>query len=98
MMRCAKQTKIFIAIALNESIFLDVLHFPMKNIKSRDLEATFQRASQTLKQPNVFHHPVKAKILISICIIRHGNWDYHSLMFMKTQILLSITKALPRSF
>ena len=31
---------IFIAIALNESIFLDVLHFPMKNIKSRDLEAT----------------------------------------------------------
>ena len=24
---------IFIAIALNESIFLDVLHFPMKNIK-----------------------------------------------------------------
>ena len=31
---------IFIAIALNESIFLDVLHFPMKNIESRDLEAT----------------------------------------------------------
>ena len=31
---------IFIAIALNESIFVDVLHFPMKNIKSRDLEAT----------------------------------------------------------
>ena len=31
---------IFIAIALNESIFLDGLHFPMKNIKSRDLEAT----------------------------------------------------------
>ena len=31
---------IFIAIALDESIFLDVLHFPMKNIKSRDLEAT----------------------------------------------------------
>ena len=30
---------IFIAIALDESIFLDVLHFPMKNIKSRDLEA-----------------------------------------------------------
>ena len=29
----------FIAIALDESIFLDVLHFPMKNIKSRDLEA-----------------------------------------------------------
>ena len=27
---------IFIAIALDESIFLDVLHFPMKNIKSRD--------------------------------------------------------------
>ena len=25
---------------LDESIFLDVLHFPMKNIKSRDLEAT----------------------------------------------------------
>ena len=31
---------IFIAIALDESIFLDVLHFPMKNIKSRDVEAT----------------------------------------------------------
>ena len=31
---------IFIAIAQDESIFLDVLHFPMKNIKSRDLEAT----------------------------------------------------------
>ena len=31
---------ILIAIALDESIFLDVLHFPMKNIKSRDLEAT----------------------------------------------------------
>ena len=31
---------IFIAIALDESILLDVLHFPMKNIKSRDLEAT----------------------------------------------------------
>ena len=31
---------IFIAIALDESIFLDVLHFPTKNIKSRDLEAT----------------------------------------------------------
>ena len=29
-----------IAIALDESIFLDVLHFPMKNIKSCDLEAT----------------------------------------------------------
>ena len=31
---------IFIAVALIESIFLDDLHFPMKNIKSRDLEAT----------------------------------------------------------
>ena len=31
---------IFIAITLDESIFLDVLHFPMKSIKSRDLEAT----------------------------------------------------------
>ena len=31
---------IFIVIALDESIFLDVLHFPMKNIMSRDLEAT----------------------------------------------------------
>ena len=31
---------IFIAIALDESIFLDVLHFPMKNIMSRDLEVT----------------------------------------------------------
>ena len=33
-------SSIFIAIALDESIFLDLLHFPMKNIKSRDLEAT----------------------------------------------------------
>ena len=31
---------IFFAVTLDESIFLDVLHFPMKNIKSRDLEAT----------------------------------------------------------
>ena len=31
---------IFIAIALDESIFLDVFHFPMKNIMSRGLEAT----------------------------------------------------------
>ena len=31
---------IFIAIALDESICLDILHFPMKNIKSRELEAT----------------------------------------------------------
>ena len=31
---------IFIAITIDESIFLDVLHFPMKNIMSRDLEAT----------------------------------------------------------
>ena len=31
---------IFIAIALDESIFLDVLHFQMKNIKSHDLEVT----------------------------------------------------------
>ena len=48
---CAVQTRsltydiytniyIFIAIALDESIFLDVLHSPMKNIKSHDLEAT----------------------------------------------------------
>ena len=31
---------IFIAITLDESIFLDVLHFPMNNIKSHDLEVT----------------------------------------------------------
>ena len=31
---------IFIVMARDESIFLDVLHFPMKNIMSRDLEAT----------------------------------------------------------
>ena len=31
---------IIIAIALNESIFFYFLHFPLKNIKSRDLEAT----------------------------------------------------------
>ena len=31
---------IFIAIAPDESIFLDVLHFPMKSIMSRGLEAT----------------------------------------------------------
>ena len=29
---------IFTAIALDESIFLDVLHFPKKNIKSRDVK------------------------------------------------------------
>ena len=34
-----KNIYIFIAIALDESTFLDVLHFPMKNIMSRDLEA-----------------------------------------------------------
>ena len=34
---------IFIAIALDENIFLDVLHFPIKNIKSHDLEATPMR-------------------------------------------------------
>ena len=31
---------IFIAITLDESIFIGVLHFPMKNIMSHDLEAT----------------------------------------------------------
>ena len=31
---------IVIAIVLSESIFLNVLHFPMKNIKPCDLEAT----------------------------------------------------------
>ena len=31
---------IFIAVTLDESIFLDVLYSPMKNIKSHDLEAT----------------------------------------------------------
>ena len=31
---------IFIPITLDESIFLDVFHFPMKNIKSCDLEIT----------------------------------------------------------
>ena len=31
---------IFIAISVDESIFLDFLNFPMINIKSRDLEAT----------------------------------------------------------
>ena len=36
---------IFIAITLDESIFRDVLHFPMKNIKSRDLEATHMGGS-----------------------------------------------------
>ena len=35
-----KNIYIFIAIALDESIFLVVLHFPMKNIKSSNLEAT----------------------------------------------------------
>ena len=39
---CAHAVNIYIviAIALNESVFLDVLHFPMKNIMSRSLEAT----------------------------------------------------------
>ena len=31
---------IFVAIALEESIFLDVLHFPVRIIMSRDLEVT----------------------------------------------------------
>ena len=44
---------IFIAIALDESIFLDVLHFPMKNIKSRDLEAT-PMGGATSKHPVTF--------------------------------------------
>ena len=41
---------IFIAIALNEGIFLDVLHSPMKNIKSCDPEAT-PKAGQHHSQP-----------------------------------------------
>ena len=34
-------SRIFIFLyVLDESIFLDVLHYPMKTVKSRDLEAT----------------------------------------------------------
>ena len=40
---------IFIAIALDESIFVDVLHFSIKNIKSRDLEA-MPMGGETSKQ------------------------------------------------
>ena len=39
-MRLSFNIYIFIVMARDESIFLDVLHFPMKNIMSRDLEAT----------------------------------------------------------
>ena len=42
---------IFIAIALDESIFLGVLHFPMKNIMSHDLEAT-PMGGATSKRPS----------------------------------------------
>ena len=38
--KCNFNIDIFIAIALNQSIFLNVLHFPMKIIKLCDLEAT----------------------------------------------------------
>ena len=44
---------IFIAIALHESIFLDVLHFPMKNIKSRDLEATHMGGATSMSASDV---------------------------------------------
>ena len=37
----------FIAIALDESIFLDVVHFAMKNIKSCDLEITHMGGATT---------------------------------------------------
>ena len=40
------------APALDESIFLDVLHFPMKNIKSQDLEA-MPMGGETSKQASV---------------------------------------------
>ena len=43
----------FIAIALEESIFLDVLHFPMKNIKSRDLDATPMGGATSKPSSNV---------------------------------------------
>ena len=41
---------IFISITLNESIFLDLHHFPMKNIKSHDLEA-MPKGGATPNQP-----------------------------------------------
>ena len=37
---CANYIYIIIAVTLDESIFLDVLNFPMKYIKSHDLKAT----------------------------------------------------------
>ena len=38
--RIIQNIYISIAVALDESFFLDVFHFPMKNIKSRGLETT----------------------------------------------------------
>ena len=51
---------IFIAITLDESILLYILHFPMKNIKSRDLEAT-PMGGATTKPVTLFayRHDVK---------------------------------------
>ena len=37
---CEARRDIFIAITLDESTFLDVLHFSMKNIKPRDPKGT----------------------------------------------------------
>ena len=56
LLRTRPNIYIFIAIALDESIFLDVLHFPMKNIKSRDLEAT------PMGRGDVKTHPVTLSV------------------------------------
>ena len=56
---------IFIAIALDESIFLEVLHFQMKNIKSHYLEAT--------PMGEVTSKPVSVTLVLSLRSVRKFN-------------------------
>ena len=43
----------FDAIALDESDFIDVLHFQVKNIKSPDLETTFMGSATSILASDV---------------------------------------------
>ena len=54
---------IFIAIALDENIFLDVLHFSMKNIKSRDLDATRLWAGWRQNQPVTLFFKLETSVI-----------------------------------
>ena len=49
--------------SLNESIFLDVLHFPMKNIKLHDLEATPMGGATSNQPVTLFRHDVQRENL-----------------------------------